>query len=207
MPAFHSISNLLVPSHSEGKFQISNSFFNKAGFTLLELMIAISIVAIISAIGLTSFNQSQKLARDSKRKQDLRSIAVALELFYQKNGRYPCITGGSWQTSQGGTDWLEDKGTGVAPCPSSNTKINPTYINTTPKDPLNTGTNIPSAGHSLYGYWGGYCGNNYQYILTALLENSADKETKANRGNFNLWCDGGTPLDSWNANTFIISTW
>lgn len=49
------------------------------GFTLLELMVAISIVAIMATIGLVVFSNAQKNARDAKRKQDIQSIAKALE--------------------------------------------------------------------------------------------------------------------------------
>lgn len=61
----------------------------KKGFTLIELMITISIVAIISAIGLVSYSQTHKIARNARRKEDLRSIAIALELYYQKIKNYP----------------------------------------------------------------------------------------------------------------------
>lgn len=63
----------------------------KKGFTLIELMITISIVAIISAIGLVSYSQTQKIARDARRKEDLRSLAIAIELYYQKIKTYPPV--------------------------------------------------------------------------------------------------------------------
>lgn len=65
-------------------------FFNKAaGFTLIELMVAISIVSIVSAVGLVGYGQTQKYARDARRKQDLKSIQLALELYKQVNNAYP----------------------------------------------------------------------------------------------------------------------
>lgn len=49
------------------------------GFTLVELLVVITIIAILSAIGLVIFTNVQKGARDSKRKGDIDAIAVALE--------------------------------------------------------------------------------------------------------------------------------
>ncbi len=49
------------------------------GFTLVELMIAISIVAILAAVGFTVYSTTQISARDTKRRQDIDAIAAALE--------------------------------------------------------------------------------------------------------------------------------
>ncbi|MDO8619049.1 MAG: type II secretion system protein [Candidatus Daviesbacteria bacterium] len=52
---------------------------HSAGFTLIELMVAIAIVAILSTVGLVVFSNAQSGARDSKRTSDLDAIAKALE--------------------------------------------------------------------------------------------------------------------------------
>lgn len=52
------------------------------GFTLVELLVVISIIAILSVIGITIFSSAQKSARDSKRRADIDSIAKALEIHY-----------------------------------------------------------------------------------------------------------------------------
>lgn len=49
------------------------------GFTLIELMVAIAIVAVLSTIGLVVFSNAQAGARDSKRQSDIDAIAKALE--------------------------------------------------------------------------------------------------------------------------------
>ncbi len=54
---------------------------NKNGFTLIELMVAISIIAIISVIGAALFGQAQKNARDGKRINEIGQIQNALEQF------------------------------------------------------------------------------------------------------------------------------
>lgn len=62
---------------------------SRHGFTLLELMVVIVILGVLIAAGLGSFTSSQQKSRDSRRKSDLRSIAQALELYYNDKGRYP----------------------------------------------------------------------------------------------------------------------
>lgn len=60
----------------------------RRGFTLVELLVAISIITILSTIGLAIFSNIQSKARDSIRKKDLNSLATALEIYFQKNDKY-----------------------------------------------------------------------------------------------------------------------
>ena len=55
---------------------------NKKGFTLIELMVAIAIVAILATIGIAFFTNSQKTAMDGKRKSDVNALSQALENKY-----------------------------------------------------------------------------------------------------------------------------
>lgn len=67
----------------------------KKGFTLIELLVVISIIGILSSIITVSFTSSQKQARDTKRKSDLKQYQNALEVYANKNnGMYP-----AWQNS------------------------------------------------------------------------------------------------------------
>src|SRR3989344_1829872 len=50
------------------------------GFTLVELLVVISIIAILSVLGLTLFTNVQKNARDTQRRSDIDAIAKALEI-------------------------------------------------------------------------------------------------------------------------------
>lgn len=55
---------------------------NSSGFTLVELLVVISIIAILSVIGITIFSGVQKNARDARRNADVQSISQALEVHY-----------------------------------------------------------------------------------------------------------------------------
>lgn len=63
---------------------------NTSGFSLVELMVVISIIAILSAIGMVIYTNTQKTARDTKRIADINNVAKALEMYYTQNGSvYP----------------------------------------------------------------------------------------------------------------------
>ena len=66
------------------------SLKNNKGFTMIELLVVISIIGILAALAMVSFTSSQKQARDSQRKSDLRQYSTSLEGFgNQNNGLYP----------------------------------------------------------------------------------------------------------------------
>ncbi|MGB4768441.1 MAG: prepilin-type N-terminal cleavage/methylation domain-containing protein [Candidatus Saccharimonas sp.] len=50
------------------------------GFTIVELLIVIVIIAILAAITIVAFNGVQQRARDAKRKQDVAQIAKLLSI-------------------------------------------------------------------------------------------------------------------------------
>lgn len=65
------------------------------GFTLLELLVVIAVIATFLTIGLNSFATAQKKGRDTKRKSDMRDIHNALEQYYSVCGNaYPEPTDG-----------------------------------------------------------------------------------------------------------------
>ena len=92
------------------------------GFTLIELMVTISIIAILATVGAVVYSGVQKNARISKRVQDLEAIKVALESYKASTGKYPTVS------SAGCIENL------LVP-------LVPTYMQVIPKDPSETGCN------------------------------------------------------------------
>ncbi|RJP46338.1 MAG: prepilin-type N-terminal cleavage/methylation domain-containing protein [Armatimonadetes bacterium] len=70
---------------------LSKLFFgvNSRGFTLVELMVAVGIIAILSLVSISTYSGLQKGTRDSKRQSDLRVIQSALEQYRADQGFYP----------------------------------------------------------------------------------------------------------------------
>src|SRR3989344_8459217 len=69
------------------------------GFTLIELLETISIIAVLSSIGLIVYQGVQSKARDSIRKSDLQKLAIALEIYAQQNRKYVVNSTGEDLTS------------------------------------------------------------------------------------------------------------
>ncbi len=63
----------------------------KKGFTLIELMVVISIISLLSVIVLTSLQAARQKARDSKRVSLVTQYTTALELYKLDHGYYPPI--------------------------------------------------------------------------------------------------------------------
>ena len=64
---------------------------NNSGFTLIELMIVIVILAVIAAIAIPSFFAQVQKARRSDAKQALFDVAAKLEQYYADNKGYPTV--------------------------------------------------------------------------------------------------------------------
>ncbi|KUK79545.1 MAG: hypothetical protein XD95_0310 [Microgenomates bacterium 39_7] len=62
----------------------------RSGFTLLELLIVITIIGILTSLAMVSYSSAQRRARDSQRQADLKAIQNALEQYYaDHDGNYP----------------------------------------------------------------------------------------------------------------------
>jgi len=83
----------------------------KQGFTLVELIVVITILTILWTIAFISFWWYTKNARDSVRKKDIGSIKTGLELFLSQRGILPIpenavsITYSWWTVFYHGTFW------------------------------------------------------------------------------------------------------
>lgn len=89
------------------------------GFTIVELLIVVVVIAILAAITIVAFNGIQAKARDSKRASETRAIVQALEMYVADNGSYPSV----------GTDNIG------YPLTRLNTALVPKYISAIPTPP------------------------------------------------------------------------
>jgi prepilin-type N-terminal cleavage/methylation domain-containing protein len=65
------------------------------GFTLVELLVVISIIGLLSSVILSSLNSARKKARDAVRQAGIKQLGIALEVYYQTHEAYPSC-GGDW---------------------------------------------------------------------------------------------------------------
>lgn len=64
------------------------------GFTLVELLVVVTIVTIFIGISMTSYSSIKADARDTARMSDIDQIGLALRLYATENGGYPdCYRG------------------------------------------------------------------------------------------------------------------
>ena len=59
------------------------------GFTLVELLVVISIIGVLTTILMVNFVGTREKANDSKKVQNLNSLKSALRLYYNDNQSYP----------------------------------------------------------------------------------------------------------------------
>lgn len=58
-------------------------------FTIVEILIIISVITILAGIASLGYSGMQRDARNKERESDIAIIQTALEQFYEKNGYYP----------------------------------------------------------------------------------------------------------------------
>lgn len=119
-----------------------------------------AILAILAVLGIGAFTSSQQKGRDSRRKAELRSIAAALELYFNDKGIYPADDGsghikGCYPDDMTVCSWgtvFQDKNQTV-------------YMTSLPSDPQAAYTYMYFAGTG-----------NASYQLYARLENTLDPD-------------------------------
>lgn len=127
-----------------------NNFFRKnSGFTLIEVLVTATIIAVLTTIAVVSYSSVNKRSRDAKRKSDLEQIRTALEFYRSDDSHpyYPSLGSGSY-----------DNATLLS-------VLVPTYISQIPPDPTSTYRYSYKATNLSGGQYYGYC-------LSAYLEGS-----------------------------------
>ena len=114
---------------------------NARGFTIVELLIVVVVIAILAAISIVAFNGMQQRARDSERKTDVASIAKALSLYQVDNG--PMGAGSGCGAGGNGNGYFNypygAPGSDMNECLKTSK-----HISSDVKDPLNTSSCVIS---------------------------------------------------------------
>jgi prepilin-type N-terminal cleavage/methylation domain-containing protein len=73
----------------------------KSGFTIVELLIVIVVIAILAAITVVTYSGIRSRANDARRISDANAIVKAIHAYLAENGTLPPFTsvGGSWEQS------------------------------------------------------------------------------------------------------------
>ncbi len=139
---------------------------NQKGFTLIELLVVISIFAFLASAVMLATANSRVKARDTKRIADLKTLATAIELYYQDNGSYPSPPDQFWSSAYSDSTYgWQNLQTALEP-----------YIKKIPVDPLRNNA-VPWGGSTSYGYAYGWVGTTdsgkQYYTLIANLEDTS----------------------------------
>lgn len=105
------------------------------GFSLIELLIVIAIIGVLVTLIGGNIISGLAKARDTQRKNDLKQLKTALELYHGNNGTFPS-TRGAWYTSEQNDHSLVSYNNG-----NYIPGLAPRYINQLPRDPK--GDNSP----------------------------------------------------------------
>lgn len=141
----------------------------KKGFTFIEILVVVTIIGIITSMGMVMYTEFVKQSRDAKRKGDLENMRGALEMYKSKNNLYPT----SIPSSNGllfGTGDLCD----VPDCSSGGI-----YLKKLPNDPKNP----------TYNYYYSSSGSS-DYVLGTYLEKGSSSNCGNNCGAICNYCMG-----------------
>lgn len=91
-----------------------------SGFTIVELLIVIVVIAILAAISIVAYNGIQERARFAAMRSDLSSLNKAIQLYFAEKGSYPITLGGTGVPCSTGTTsvwcgWDQSMGDGLVP--------------------------------------------------------------------------------------------
>jgi prepilin-type N-terminal cleavage/methylation domain-containing protein len=75
--------------------QMWAKYKQQPGFTIVELLIVVVVIAILAAVTIVSYNGIQARAKVSASIAEIKSVNSAIQLYHAENGVYPS-TGGVW---------------------------------------------------------------------------------------------------------------
>jgi prepilin-type N-terminal cleavage/methylation domain-containing protein len=102
------------------KLIIKKSFCRRKAYTLVEILVVITIITILATIIIISIVNAQAKSRDSKRRADVRTIANALQAYHLDTKSWlvqgllaPVGTGHISSGASTGTGWFNRTGNGT----------------------------------------------------------------------------------------------
>jgi general secretion pathway protein G len=72
------------------KFKVQRSKFKvAAGFTLIEVLIVITLITVLASVGLATYTNSVRRAREAVLREDLFRMRDAIDQYYADKNKYP----------------------------------------------------------------------------------------------------------------------
>ena len=173
-------SNYHHPIHSK-----QTHYSNKRGFTIVELLIVIVVIAILAAISIVAYNGIQDRAKNIRVQSDIKQVATLIEMYYAQEGTYPSTGSLSNVYSDANCTFAAD---------SNGAKTKqwvPGITETLPQNPGLVGTGVAHTASKGGCYL--YSSNGTEYILSAWNAKRGGSSTDAmyrrvgyrESGNFN----------------------
>lgn len=172
---------------------------SRSGFTIVEMIIVITVIGILAGITIVAFNGTQQKARDNKRLSDMQHISDALKLYRTKFGS-DIQTGSGCGSSGNGNGWFNYSDGSTYPastlsCLTSNGYLNPSY--TDPSGCITTGSGCANRG----GYMKYTCGTG-DAAVTYLYAHMETTDDSANLKTLNV-CSSNTVATNYGMNYML----
>ena len=129
---------------------------SRSGFTIVELLIVIVVIAVLASITVVAYNGIQARSKDSRRDAAVRVYKNALEMYKADNGQYPFACSNNPNLDCAATDLAA--------------YLVPTYVQSLP--------NIEN--NPKYGLWGMYYAQADRYTLVVPYDSKTPCKTGVN---------------------------
>jgi prepilin-type N-terminal cleavage/methylation domain-containing protein len=162
-------------------------------FTIVELLIVITVIAILAAITVVGYNGIQDRARNAQRISDLKNTESLLEAYFARNGSYPATTNqpkSNWKAIDVRTD---------ENCPNGSSQAD--WIPDISQLPQSNQTGAKGVGGTYGCYL--YASNGEQYVLSAwnMLSSPQTEDLYRRLGFREFQSDNSTQFYTCNSNT------